>query len=62
MIKKLLEWLGFKPKQSTWVFPIPEDVKQKRKPRVVKATTRPKKPAVAKKATTVAKKTTKKVK
>ena len=72
-MKKIIDWiLGLFKKQETeisfeaWPFPaVSEDFdprpKPKRKPRVAKATTRPKKP-VAKKATTVAKKTTKKAK
>ena len=73
-MKKLIDWiLGLfkKPKEEfepiefkAWPFPaVSEDFdpRPKRKPRVAKATTRPKKPVV-KKAITVAKKTTKKAK
>lgn len=58
-IVKALKWAlsKFEPKApEAWPFPTP--VEKKAKPQVAKATTRP----VAKKATTVAKKTTKKAK
>lgn len=55
MIKKFLEWLGFKPKQSTWVFPVSEDLKPKRKPRT-KLVKKVAAKAVAKKVTKVVKK------
>ncbi len=68
MIVRFLKWLLSKLepqptlKETLTAWPFPEETpKPKRKPRVAKATTRPKKP-VAKKATTVAKKTTKKAK